>query len=63
MSSVKAMTSCSTHSEATSSSSSCVKTLPVGLCGELRTMPRVRGPNARRSSSGSIDQSGSCSVT
>ena len=63
MSSVNAMTSNSTHSAAISSSSSRVNTLPVGLCGELSTRPRVRGPNAARSSSGSIDQSGSWSVT
>jgi hypothetical protein len=35
------------------------KTLPVGLCGEFRTIPRVRGPNALRSSVSSKDQSGS----
>ena len=63
MSSVNAMTSCSTHSSAMSVSSSRLNTLPVGLCGELRTRPRVRGPNAARSSASSIDQSGSCSVT
>ena len=63
MSSVKAMTSNSTHSAAIRSSSSREKTLPVGLCGEFTTMPRVRVPNAARSSSGSIDQSGSWRVT
>ena len=39
------------------------KTLPVGLCGVLRTIARVRGVNAARSSSGSNVQSGSWSVT
>ena len=51
------------HSPAISSSSARENTLPVGLCGELTTIARVRGPNAARSSSGSIDQSGSWSVT
>ena len=46
-----------------SSSSARVNTLPVGLCGELMMIARVRGPNAARSSSGSIAQSGSWSVT
>ena len=34
-------------------SSSAPKTLPVGLCGELRRMRRVRGPMAAASSAGS----------
>ena len=42
-----------------SSSSARVNTLPVGLWGELTTIARVRPVNAARSSSGSIDQSGS----
>ena len=63
MSSVNAMTSCSWHRSAMSWSSSREKTLPVGLCGEFTTIPRVFGLNAARSSSGSIDQSGSWSVT
>ena len=44
-------------------SSSAVKTLPVGLCGEFTTIARVRGPNASASSSGSNRQSGGESVT
>ena len=43
MSSVNASRSCSRHRSAISSSSSRRKTLPVGLCGELRTIARVRG--------------------
>ncbi len=38
---------------ATAASSSAPNTFPVGLCGELRRMTRVRGVTARRSSSGS----------
>ncbi len=34
-------------------SSSGVKTLPVGLCGEFSRTSRVRGPNAARSAAGS----------
>jgi ATP-binding cassette ChvD family protein len=40
-----------------------VKTFPVGLWGEFRTRPRVRGVTAALSSSGSNDQSGSRRVT
>ena len=42
MSSVSATTSCSRQSPAISSSSAREKTLPVGLCGELTTIARVR---------------------
>ncbi len=51
------------QSEAIASSSWRVNTLPVGLCGVLTMMSRVRGVTARRSSSGSKDQSGARSGT
>ena len=38
-------------------------TLPVGLCGELSSSMRVRGPTAARSASASTAQSGGRSVT
>lgn len=41
------------HSSATSASSVGVNTLPVGLCGELSSTSRVRGPNAARRAAGS----------
>ena len=40
-----------------------LNTLPVGLCGLFTTIAFVRGVTAARSSSGSIDQSGSWRVT
>lgn len=52
-SSVTAYASCSWQSSATRASSSGVKTLPVGLCGEFSSTSRVRGPNAARSAAGS----------
>src|SRR5229473_2019190 len=58
-----AITSCSTHSCAISSSSERENTFPVGLCGVLTTMARVLEVNAERSASGSNDQSGGRSVT
>ena len=64
MSSVKASRSCSRQSVGDQLELVArVKTLPVGLWGELTTIARVRGVTAARSSSGSIDQSGSWSVT
>jgi hypothetical protein len=51
------------QSAAIFSSSSRVKTFPHGFDGVQTTMPRVFGPNAARSASKSIDQSGVCSGT
>ena len=43
---------------ATSASSSRVKTMPVGLCGELSRISRVRGVTAARSASRSGRRAG-----
>jgi hypothetical protein len=58
-----AIAPCSRQSSAITSSSGREKTLPVGLCGVLTTIARVRALNARRSSSGSNVQSGGRSAT
>lgn len=50
-SSVTTSRSRSTASAATAASSSRVRTVPVGLCGVLRRISRVRGVTASRSSS------------
>ena len=57
-SSVMQRTSCSRQSSARNASSSGVKTLPVGLCGELIRIARVAFVKHPRTSSRSSAQSG-----
>ena len=62
-SSVRAITSCLRHRAAIRSSSARLKTLPVGLCGVLTRMTRVRSEKARRSWASSRAKSGGRRVT